>query len=51
MISSGSHVEFQISTKNSNIVRYHQMNIPAKFGSDGLGGSIKEDCKAKSDRL
>jgi len=26
------HVEFQINTNNINLVNYHLMNIPAKFG-------------------
>jgi hypothetical protein len=28
----GSHVEFQISTKNTNLVEDHPMNISGKFG-------------------
>jgi hypothetical protein len=30
----GSHVGFQISTKNTNLVEDHPMNISGKFGSD-----------------
>jgi hypothetical protein len=29
----GSHVGFQISTKNTNLVEDHPMNISGKFGS------------------
>jgi hypothetical protein len=29
----GSHVAFQISTKNTNLVEDHPMNISGKFGS------------------
>jgi hypothetical protein len=29
----GSHVGFQISTKNTNLVKDHPMNISGKFGS------------------
>jgi hypothetical protein len=29
----GSHVEFQIGTKNTNLVEDHPMNISGKFGS------------------
>ena len=30
----GSHVEFQISTKNTNLVEDHLMNISGKSGSN-----------------
>ena len=38
----GSHVGFQISTKNTNLVYDHPMNISAKFGSNLLVVSEKK---------
>jgi hypothetical protein len=32
----GSHVGFQISTKNTNLVEDHPMNISGKFGQKPL---------------
>jgi hypothetical protein len=31
IIAPGSHIEFQISTKNSDLVKYYPINILAKF--------------------
>ena len=39
----GSHVEFQISTKNTNLVADHPMNIFGKFGSNLFSGFREED--------
>ena len=33
-MACGSHVGFPISTKNTNLVYNHPMNISAKFGSN-----------------
>jgi len=44
----GSHVEFQISTKSTNLVEDHPMNISGKFGSNLLGGFREEDLNVKS---
>jgi hypothetical protein len=38
----GSHVEFQISTKN------HPLNISGKFGSNLFSGFREEDLNVKS---
>jgi hypothetical protein len=46
----GSHVEFQISTKNTNLVEDHQMNISGKFGSNLFSGFREEDLNVKSYR-
>ena len=32
IMDPGSHVEFQISTKNTNLVEDHPMNMYGKFG-------------------
>jgi hypothetical protein len=37
----GSHVGFQISTKNTNLVVDHPMNISGKFGSILFRGEIR----------
>jgi hypothetical protein len=34
----GSHVGFQISTKNTNLAEDHPMNISGKFGPSGFKG-------------
>jgi hypothetical protein len=34
IMGPGSHVGFSISTKNTNLVYDHPMNISAKFGSN-----------------
>ena len=39
----GSHVGFPISTKNTNLVYDHPMNISAKFGSNMFCGFRKKD--------
>jgi hypothetical protein len=44
----GSHVEFQISTKNTNLVEDHLMNICGKFGSNLFSGFREEDLNVKS---
>ena len=46
----GSHVEFQISTKNTNLVEDHSMNISGKFGSNLFSGFREEDLNVKSYR-
>jgi len=38
-----SHVEFQISTKNTNLVEDHPMNISGKFDSNLFSGFREED--------
>ena len=47
IIGHGSHVEFLISTKNSNFAKYKLMNIHAKFDSNGSCG-FGEDRNVKS---
>jgi hypothetical protein len=44
----GSHVEFQISTKNTNLVEDLPMNISGKFGSNLFSGLGEEDLYVKS---
>jgi len=44
----GSHVEFQISTKNINLVEDHPMNISGKIGSNLFSGFREEDLNVKS---
>ena len=44
----GSHVGFQISTKNINLVEDHPMNISAKFGPNLFSGFREEDLNVKS---
>ena len=41
IIGPGSHVGFQISAKNKNLVYDHPMNISAKFGSNLFCGFRK----------
>jgi hypothetical protein len=43
IIGPGSHVGFPISTKNTNLVYDHPMNISAKFGSNLFCGFRKKD--------
>jgi hypothetical protein len=43
-----SHVEFQISTKNTNLVEDNPMNISGKFGSNLFSGFREEDLNVKS---
>jgi hypothetical protein len=38
IMDPGSHVEFQIGTKNTNLVEDHPMNISGKFGSNLFSG-------------
>jgi hypothetical protein len=44
----GSHVEFQISIKNTNLVEDHPMNICSKIGSILFSGFREEDLDVKS---
>jgi hypothetical protein len=44
----GSHVEFHISTKNTNLVDDHPMNISGKFDSNLFSGFREEDLNVKS---
>jgi hypothetical protein len=46
-IACGSHVGFQTSTKNTNLVESHPMNISGKFGSILFSG-FREDLNVKS---
>ena len=46
----GSHVGFQISTKNTNLVEDHPMNISGKFGWNLFSGFREEDLNVKSER-
>ena len=43
----GSHVGFQISTNNTNLVEDHPMNISGKFGSILFSGFREEDLNVK----
>ena len=43
----GSHVGFQISAKNKNLVYDHPMNISAKFDSNLFCGFRKKDENVK----
>ena len=47
IMDPGSHVEFQISTKNTNLVEDHPMNICGKIGSILFSG-FREDLNVKS---
>jgi hypothetical protein len=42
-----SHVGFQISTKNTNLVEDHPMNIAGKLGSILFNGFREEDLNVK----
>jgi hypothetical protein len=44
----GSHVGFQISTQNTDLVEGHPMNISGKFGSILYSGFREEDLNVKS---
>ena len=44
----GSHVEFQINAKNTNLVEDQPMNISGKFGSNQICGFREEDLNVKS---
>ena len=48
IMDPGSHVGFQISTKNTNLVDNHTMNIPGKFGWNLFSGFREEDLNVKS---
>jgi hypothetical protein len=43
-----SHVGFQISTKNKNLVEDYPMNISGKFGSILFSGFREKDLNVKS---
>ena len=43
----GSHVDFQISTKNKNLVEDHPMKISGKFGWNLFSGFREEDLNVK----
>jgi hypothetical protein len=47
----GSHVGFQISTKNKYLVEDHPMNISGKFGSILFSGFREEDLNVKTEIL
>ena len=47
VIGPGSHVEFPIYTKNTNLVEDHPMNISAKFDSNLFCGFRKKDENVK----
>ena len=44
----GSHVGFQTSTKNTNLVVSHPMNISGKFGPILFSGFREEELNVKS---
>jgi hypothetical protein len=44
----GSHVGFQIGTKNTYLVEDHPMNISGNFGSILFSGFREEDLNVKS---
>jgi hypothetical protein len=44
----GTHVGFQISTKNPNLVEDHPMNFSGMFGSILFSGFKEEDLNVKS---
>jgi hypothetical protein len=44
----GSHVRFQISTKITNLVEAHPMNISGKFDCNLFRGFREEDLNVKS---
>ena len=48
IMDPGSHVGFQISTKNTNLVWDHPMNISGKFGWNLFSGFREEDLNVKS---
>jgi hypothetical protein len=48
VIGPGSHVEFPIYTKNTNLVEDHPMNISGKFGSILFSGFREEEFNVKS---
>ena len=48
VIGPGSHVEFPIYTKNTNLVEVHPMNIYGKFGGNLFSGFREEELNVKS---
>jgi hypothetical protein len=47
IMDPGSHVGFQISTKNTNLVEDHPVNISGKFGWNLFSGFREEDLNVK----
>ena len=47
-MDTGSHVAFQISTNNTNLVENHQMNMSGKFVSHLFTGFREENLDVKS---
>jgi hypothetical protein len=47
VIGPGSHVEFSIYTKNTNLVENHPMNIYGKFGWNLFSGFREEELNVK----
>jgi hypothetical protein len=48
IMDPGSHVGFQISTKNTNLVEDHPMNISGKLSWNLFSGFREEDLNVKS---
>jgi hypothetical protein len=48
VIGPGSHVEFPIYTKNTNLVEDHPMNRYGKFGWNLFSGFREEELNVKS---
>ena len=48
VIGPGSHVEFPIYTKNTNLVEDHPVNISGKFGWFLFSGFREEDLNVKT---
>jgi hypothetical protein len=48
VIGPGSHVEFFIYTKNTNLVEDHPMNMYGKFGWNLFSGFREEELNVKS---
>jgi hypothetical protein len=47
VIGPGSHVEFPIYTKNTNLAEDHSMNISGKFGWNLFSGFREEELNVK----
>jgi hypothetical protein len=48
VIDPGSHVEFPIYNKNTNLVEDHSINIYGKFGLNLFSGFREEETNVKS---
>jgi hypothetical protein len=48
IMDPSSHVGYQISTKNTNLVEDHPVNISGKFGRFLFSGFREEDLNVKS---